>query len=194
MPAAIPIAIAMMAGGTALDVYGKVKAGNAARKAGDEAGQLEDYNAQVAEGQAQDAELRGQTDAQRQGQETRRVIGSQRAGFAGANVDVSVGSAVDVQADAAFLGELDVQTIEENARREALGFRQEGERAKRRGRYARMTGQAAQTASRFGAAGSILSGAAQGTSLLAQRYGWGSKAATTPSYGQFGGINSAGRY
>jgi hypothetical protein len=171
----LPLFIGLLAGGTGLDVFGKVKSGNAAKKAANEAGALEDYNAQVAEGQAQDATLRGELDAQRQQQATRGVIGSQRAGFAGAGVDVGVGSAVDVQADAAFLGELDVQTIRENARREALGFRQEKERATRRGRYARASGQAAQTASRFEAAGSVLGGAAQGTSLLAQRYGWGGR-------------------
>jgi len=173
MPAAIPIMVGLMAGGTALQVVGQVKAGNASRRAGDEAADLELFNAQVAEGQARDAELRGQVDVQHQRQAIRGVIGNQRAGFAAGNVDVSSGSAADVQADAAFLGELDVQTIEENARREALGFRQEGERAKRRASYSRKSGQAAQSASRWAAAGTILGSGAQATGLLAQRYGWG---------------------
>lgn len=143
-------------GGTALSAIGQIKAGNAAKKLGD-------YNAKMAETMAEDALLRGDEDAARFKQGVDVLIGSQRAGFAGQNVDVGVGSAADVQADAAFLGELDAETIRRNARREAFGYRVQAENA-------RLGGQQAQTESRFGAANTILGGT---TSLLAARYGWG---------------------
>ena len=171
MPAAIPIMIGLMAGGTALDVFGKVKAGNAAKRAGKEAQDLEEFNARVAEDQAEDAIRRGVDEEQQLRGLIRQTIGAQKAGFAAGNIDVGSGSAVDVQADAAYLGELDALTIRENAAREAKGYRADAERARRRGKYAAMTGRMDQTASRFQAAGSILGSAAQGAGLLAQRYG-----------------------
>src|SRR5688572_21516346 len=131
MPAAIPIMVGLMAGGTALQVYGQIKSGNAAKRAATEGRDLELYNAQVAEESAKDATARGQDEAAKQAAMTRGVIGSQRAGFAGQNVDVNQGSAVDVQADAAYLGELDRQTILNNAAREALGYKQDAERHRR---------------------------------------------------------------
>lgn len=180
MPAAVPIMIGLMATGTALQVVGQIKQGNAAKNAGEAAGKIEDFNALAAEQQAQDAEARGRDEEQRFRQTIRGTIGSQRAGFSGQNVDVGVGSAVDVQGDAAYLGELDARTIRANAAREALGYRTDVARAQLRGDYARVSGQNAQDASRYQAAGTILGGAAQTTGLLAQRYGWGGSKGSLP--------------
>jgi hypothetical protein len=90
------------------------------------------------------------------------LIGTQRAGFAGQNVDVGQGSPTDVQGDAAYLGELDALKIRNNAAREAWGYRVQAQNA-------RMGGQNAQTASQYGAAATLIGG---GISLLASRYGW----------------------
>lgn len=156
MPAAIPIFIGLAAGGTVLDVVGGIRAGNAAKSLGD-------YNALTAETQARDALARGAEDEQKFRAGLRGLIGSQRAGFSGQGVDVGTGSAVDVQADAAFLGELDALTIRTNAAREAWGYRREADNYRR-------GGQQAQSASRWGAASTIVGGAA---SLVQMRYGWG---------------------
>lgn len=156
MPAAIPIMIGLTAASTAVSVAGQVKAGNAAKKAGE-------FNAAVSELQAKDALARGKTDEARFRQGVRALIGSQRAGFAAQGVDVGVGSALDVQAEAAFLGELDALTIRNNAEREAWAHRMEAINY-------RMGGQAAQRASRWNAAGTVLG---TGASLLVSRYGWG---------------------
>lgn len=150
------ILLGLVAAKTATDVVGQVKAGNAAKSTGD-------YNAAAAEIQANDAIARGRYDESRFRQGVKTLIGSQRAGFAGQGVDVGVGSAVDVQADAAYLGELDAQQIRTNAQRESWGYKVEAENYRR-------GGQAAKTASRFAAAGTVLG---TGTSLLAARYGWG---------------------
>jgi hypothetical protein len=168
MPAAVPIMIGLAAGGTAISAIGQIKGGNAAKSQGD-------FNAAVAEQQAQDALARGTQDEERFRQGVRTLIGSQRASFAGQGVDVGTGSAADVQADAAYLGELDANTIRQNAARTAAGFKVQAENY-------RMGGSNAQTAGYFGAASTVLGTAG---SLLAAKYGWGAnggnKLPSTPS-------------
>ncbi|HMJ04575.1 MAG TPA: hypothetical protein VK506_16655 [Conexibacter sp.] len=160
-----------------------MKAGNAAKKAGEQQRQasesqaeLADFNAQVADLQASDAIARGAQEESKFRQGVRGIIGSQRAGQAAGNIDVGFGSAVDVQADAAFLGEQDALTIRTNAAREAWGFkveaadsRRRGEIARKEGVYLEKAGRATQAASRWGAAGTLVGG---GASLLQQRYGF----------------------
>lgn len=192
--------------GTATSVAGQFKAGKANRAAGvaadaaaragglaeqrsleSQAG-LADYNAQVADLQSADATARGVQDENKFRTGVRGMIGSQRASLAASNVDVSFGSAADVQGDAAFLGELDALTIRTNAAREAWGFNVQGEDLRRRaqtarqeGAYAaesgvvtgaaqRAAGESAYSAAKWGIA-STLVGA--GGSLLAQKYGFG---------------------
>lgn len=153
---AVAIGLAIYGASTAIQATGQIKAGNAAKRIGE-------FNARVAEAQAEDALERGALDEQRFRQGVRVLIGSQRVGFAGQNVDVGSGSAVDVQADAAFLGELDALTIRNNAAREAWGFRVQAENA-------RMGGSAAAMASRWGAASTIVGA---GGSLFMAKYGFG---------------------
>jgi hypothetical protein len=213
--------------GMAVSAYGQYKAGQSAKKAGeaaetaakevgkaeqraayDQAG-LADYNAQVADLQAADATARGQEEASRYRVGVRGMIGSQRAGFAGAGVEVGFGSAVDVQADAAFLGELDALTIRTNAAREAWGFQVQSEDLRRRaaiarkeGDYAaetgivrgaadRAAGNAASTASKFAIASTLIGG---GSSLLSQRYGFASTRSAPPPRGFDANMIYAGRY
>lgn len=186
MPAIIPILIGISAAGTATTVVSQIKAGNAAKKAGlaqqaasESQADLTEYNADVAGLQAADAIARGAEEENRYRTQVRGIIGSQRAAFAGNNVDVGFGSAVDVQADAAFLGELDALTIRTNAAREAWGYNVQGEDLRRGAAIARREGtaQAAagrqmQSAARWQAGGSILSGTG---SLLQIKYGMGGK-------------------
>ena len=181
---ATSILVGMMVGGMVVSAIGKYKAGKAAKKAG-EAGQavaesqadLADYNADVAKLQSQDALERGAEEESRFRAGVRGLVGSQRAGFAAGNIDVGYGSAVDVQADAAFLGELDALTIRTNAAREAWGYQVEEEDLHRQAEIARKggvmaaaEGAARQTQSRYEMAGTLIGG---GTSLLAGSYGMG---------------------
>jgi len=176
--------LATTAIGTAISARGQIKAGNAEKKAGEaeqraaeSSAQLEEYNAAVAEIQAKDAEVRGAQEASRFRQRTRALIGEQRAGFAAGNIDVGFGSAVDVQADTAFLGEIDALTVRTNAAREAWGFRVEAEDRTQQakidreaGANAAAAGKARQSAARWGAAGTVFSA---GASLLEAKYGFG---------------------
>lgn len=197
--------LALGAAGLGVSAYGQIKQGRAAKKAGETAGAaqekagtlqrqvseseaaLTDYNASVAALQAQDALERGAEEESRFRTQIRAAIAAQRVGFAAGNIDVSYGSAVDVQGDAAYLGELDALTIRTNAAREAWGFsvqgedlrrraailRQEGRNLEEMGRIGadatRASGRAAASASYYGAASTLLGG---GASLLQMRYGF----------------------
>jgi hypothetical protein len=179
------IALALAAGGAATKVVSTVKAGNAAQRAGadqqaaaESEAQLSDYNAKVADLQATDAIARGANEESRFRQGVQVMIGSQRAGIAASNIDVSSGSAADVQGDAAYLGELDALTIRTNAAREAWGYQVQGQdltaRAaiqRKEGVYAAAAGQQASSAANWSAAGTIVG---TGASLLESRYGFGS--------------------
>jgi len=180
------LALLLAAGGAGLSAYGQVKAGKAATRAGqaqrsaaESQGELADYNAAVAETQAKDAVARGQLEEQRFRGQVRGTIGAQRAGAAADNIDVGFGSAVDVQADAAYLGELDALTIRSNAAREAWGYkveatdlRKRGQIARKEGIYLEKAGRAQATSAYLGAAGTIVG---TGGSLLAAKYGFGTR-------------------
>ena len=181
MAAFTALAIAALAG-TAVSAYGQLKAGDQAKKAG-EAGQaaandqgaLADFNASVADLQASDAIARGTEAENRFRAGVRGIIGSQRATIASGNVDVGFGSALDVQGDAAKLGELDALTIRTNAAREAWGYKVQAEDLRRQGAISRKegvnlaaAGKSGQTQARLGAAGTLLG---TGVSLLETRYG-----------------------
>jgi len=177
------VSLLLAGAGTATQVVGQVKAGRAARRAG-EAGQavaesqaeLAEFNASVADLQAKDARELGAEEERRYRQGVDVLIGAQRAGIAAGNVDVGYGSAVDVQADAAYMGELDALTIRTNAAREAWGYeveatdlRKRAEIARQEGVYLEREGRERQGQHRLAAAGAIIGG---GASLLEARYGF----------------------
>lgn len=140
--------------GSAMSAYGKIRAGS-------EADKMFNRNAQIAEIQAQDAIARGKIEEKKARRVTEQVIGAQRVGLAAQGVDVNRGSALDVQADAAYLGELDVLTIRNNAAKEAWGFRTQADDLRYRGKVAKQEGWS-------GAANTILAGS---TSILLSKYG-----------------------
>lgn len=169
--------------GTATSVYGQVKAGQATAAAGkateaaaNDQAELDLYNAKVADLQAKDAIERGAEEENRFRTEVRGAIGAQRAAIAGNNVDVSYGSAVDVQADAARLGELDALTIRTNAARESWGYsvqaedlRREADITRKSGANAAAAARSGRTAAFIGAGTTALTGA---SSLLKAKYGF----------------------
>lgn len=109
-------AIAMMAGGTAVTAYGQYQAGKANQK-------IANYNAEVAELQAEQALKRGREDESRLRMQTRQTIGAQRAALAAMGIDLDDGTAAQIQDDTTYFGELDALTIRNNAALEAWGYR-----------------------------------------------------------------------
>jgi hypothetical protein len=138
-------------GVTAASAAYKLKKERDAAKAAEAAGSLQrqsmesqaaliDWNASIARLQAADAIERGREAEERFREGVKLTIGRQRAGLAAQNVDVGFGSAVDVQADAAYLGELDALQIRTNAAREAWGFQVQAEDYGKRAEIARKEG------------------------------------------------------
>jgi hypothetical protein len=167
--------------GAAKQAKAQHDAGVAGRQAADSQASIADFNASVADQQSADAIARGQQEEDRFRMQVRGLIGSQRAGFAASNVDVSYGSPVDVQADSAFLGELDALTIRTNARREAWGYQVQATDLRNRAKIARQTGFYSEQAGNALATSSAISGASNlltGTAnLLQTRYGFQQQAA-----------------
>jgi hypothetical protein len=161
----------------------QIKAGGQAKKAGELEQQaanaqadLSDWNAKVADLQAEDAIQRGAEEEARLRRGVRQLVGAQRAGFAADGVDVGFGSALDVQADTAEQGELDALTIRTNAAREAWGFKVEAQDLRyqagimrRTGVAAAASGRARQTQQRLGGASTVLGGT---TDFLKLKYGF----------------------
>lgn len=81
------------------------------------------FNREIAELQASDAIVRGKKDVASKKRETRQVIGAQRAALAAQGVEVNEDTASLIQEDTAGLGAEDVETIKNNAWREAWGYR-----------------------------------------------------------------------
>jgi hypothetical protein len=176
----------------AFGAYGQWKQGQAAKKAGESQAQvaeatakLQDFNATVGDAQARDAVTRGEGDVARLAEQTRGLIGSERAGYAGQGVVVDTGSAAAVQADTRQLSDSDQRMIRANAQRQAWGFRVDAENSRRQaditrqgGALARKEGQNAARAANIAAVTTIVGGTG---SILAQRYGWKDTTQTTPS-------------
>ncbi len=136
-------AVGLTLAGGGLQAYGQYQSGRANER-------LMDYNARLAEQQAEDALARGREAEGLQRLKTRVTIGSQRARMAASGVDISAeGSAIDLVADTARLGELDALTIRNNAAREAWGYRTQATDYRMRGDIARTEGT-------YGAIGTLL--------------------------------------
>lgn len=81
-------------------------------------------NARMNEMKAEDAIERGQEAEKNYRQQIKQLIGKQKSSYAAQNVDLSTGgSAEDVVAQTAEIGEQDAMQIRINAMREAFGYR-----------------------------------------------------------------------
>jgi hypothetical protein len=178
--------LGLAAASTASSAVAEVKAGKAAKKAGqqeqaasEDQAQVDDYNASVADLQATDATQVGAEQESQYRASVRSTLGSNRAKGGASGVDVNFGSAVDTQGDIANLGEQDALQIRTNAARQAWGYNVQAYDLRRAAGIARKTGAAqaeagseAQSASYWQAAGTIAGGT---SSLLQAKYGFGQK-------------------
>lgn len=111
--------------GAGMDTAGKISQGKQ-----DEA--TAETNRRLSEAQANDALLRGTKEEARYRRQIALVAGQQKADFGARNVAVS-GTALDLLADTAQIGEEDALTIRNNAAREAWGYRNQANEASRWG-------------------------------------------------------------
>lgn len=134
--------------------------------------QVYELNAQSAELQARDAIIRGQKTEAALRRQSKQLIGKQRAEIAAQGIDVSTGSAAEIQAETRQMTTQDAIEIQNNAWREAWGYRFEAQNLRSRGVLEK-------TAADFKATQTLLtSGIQAGTSALGGlEAGW---SATTP--------------
>lgn len=99
-----------------------------------------DNNATLAERQAVDAEERGKIEADEHRERVQRIISEQRAGMSASGVEINSGSALDLIVGTREMGELDALRIENNAAREAYGYRSQGMNYKAQGKLDRYAG------------------------------------------------------
>lgn len=97
-----------------------------------------EFNAKIADFQAEDALERGDIAASRVRAEGRRIKGSQRVAAAAQGIDVNSGSAAEIQDDTELFSELDANTIRSNAYREAFGYKIDAINSRGRGEMGRL--------------------------------------------------------
>jgi hypothetical protein len=98
--------------------------------------QTAEDDAAMRELQAKDAERQGGRAAALKGKETQAMLSTQRV-IAGKQGSSSDQSALDVMGDTAMFGQMDRETIDNNAWRAAWGLRAEAAQTRRAGRHAR---------------------------------------------------------
>lgn len=84
---------------------------------------VDSNNSQIAQEQSADAIRNGQVEAMTAGLRTAQLEGRQRNMYAGANIDASQGSPLNVLSDTLFLGRRDAGIIMDNANKKAWGYK-----------------------------------------------------------------------
>lgn len=141
-------------------------------------------NQRLAEDAAADATARGGQLAGRARMQGSQLVGAQKVGYANSGVDSTVGTPADVAGQTRMMSELDAKTMENNAAREAWGFRRHGLQYGQQAALEAAKGSARQTATFLTGAGRIASGLGSEYS----RGGW----ADSSSGGGSGGSSSDG--
>ncbi len=136
------------------------------RAQGDFQRRQSELNSRFAGMQAEDASKRGEKDAGDYMKKVKGMAGSQRAALAAQGIDVTQGSAADIQAETLELGARDAQTIRNNAFREAWGYRVQAAGV-------RAQGEMAQIGAYGEARNTMLSGAVRAAALGADSFGGG---------------------
>lgn len=147
------------------------------------------YNAREAENEAVRTRNRGVEEEVKHRRQVAELQSRQKAQLGAANIDLRSGSALDIQEDAALLGEVDSLRIRTN-------FQEQGASLDRNVELINFQGDAAQVAGQRQAAGSLLQAAGAGiqaSGVASQWYNPNSAAVTTNTTGaqanaQFGNI------
>lgn len=119
-------AMASSAAGAITGASGALTTGKANAEAAQYQAAVARNNQIVAEQNAQYAVQAGRRQEETQRQKTAQTIGMQRAAMAHNGIDIGSGSALNLQSDAAMVGELDALTIRNNALRQAINFSNQG--------------------------------------------------------------------
>jgi hypothetical protein len=147
MTTAQMIALGLSAAGTGISTISAMNQADAAK-------QVARNNAQMAEMAADDAIRRGEQDALAVQRKGAALKSAQRVNLASKGLDLTYGTAADLQDQTDFFTQSDVATTRDNARREAYNLRSRGQNMLAQGRADSLN-------SMYGAAGSLLAGGGQ---------------------------------
>lgn len=137
---AIPLlALGLMSGATSL-ASGYMQSQAIKSQAKWEANQME-QNAKLMEFRGKEATKQGEKDAQQRAMQTKKLMGRQRAVAAAQGIEVSDGSAMDIQQETAGMGALDIVTIRNNAWKQAWGYQAEGQNLRSSANMTRLAGK-----------------------------------------------------
>ncbi len=112
--------------GVGLSAVAAAKGSRANRDAMNFNAAVAENNAQLTEWRRQSVIEKGQKAVAAQGLRTRRLAGRQRASFAQRGIDATEGAALEILTDTAQMGAIDASQIKDNAAMEAWALRQEG--------------------------------------------------------------------
>src|SRR5687768_16073808 len=115
--------------GTALSAVGQMRAGADAKETAA-------INAQLAGIQSEAALYRGGVEEDRYRRQIAQIAGAQKAEIGARNVKGGSGTALDLLADTAMIGEEDALTIRNEAARESWGYRFQANESNRYGKAA----------------------------------------------------------
>lgn len=135
-PAATGTTAALIGGSVLAAGVGGVTSAVGAYQQGQAAKQVGRNNQIMAEYAAQDAQKRGELDAQEIRRKSAQLKGTQRNMMAARGLDLSVGTAADTLEQTDFFAEADANTARYNAGREAWSMRQQGRMSAYEGRMA----------------------------------------------------------
>jgi len=141
-------------------------------------------NAQLSKFKAKEAIRMGETEAQQKALQTKKLMGRQRAVAAAQGIEVSDGSALDIQAETAGMGAMDIVTIRNNAWKQAWGFRVEASNDEA---SARMT----KIGAKFAARSTLITGGLNAASSIMG--GFASAGGETGGGGGSGGVGPGSR-
>ena len=121
-------------------------------------------NSRMLERMSEEAINMGDQQARDYSKRIKKFRGSQRAVLASQGIDVDLGSAADLQQEAVDTGIEDVQTIRNNAWRQAFGYKQDSVTKRFEAEFARIEGESAASSLKTKARLSLLGGAIKGGS------------------------------
>jgi hypothetical protein len=112
-------------------------------------------NATMAEYAAADAQRKGEQDAAAVQRKAASLKSSQRVGAAAHGLDVGYGTAGDLQDQTDFFAQEDVNTVRNNAAKDAWGYRAQGQSYQTQARATEHNGQMAVMGTFLGGAGQV---------------------------------------
>ena len=146
-----PVSVSAVAAvtATAFTAYTAVEQGNYQKG-------VAEYNARLAENEAEETRRAGVEAENEQRRKTAELISRQRAQLGAANVDLGSGSALQLQEDAATLGEADALRIRSNVGEQFDALQSSATLTRSQGEFAQSAGQMSAVGSLLGGTTAVL--------------------------------------